>query len=165
MKIKLIGTDIDGVWTDAKMYYTDKGDFMKAFSTYDGMAVQILRDIDIPVAILTSEKTNIVKERAKKLKIKNVYVGEKEKLKRMKYLCKKMKISMNEVAYIGDDINDLELLKKVGISGCPVGSPVQKLFNPDIVTNRKGGEGAFREFVDTILEPNPFNDFINFLIK
>ena len=72
---------------------------------------------------------------------------------------------MNEVAYIGDDINDLELLKKVGISGCPVGSPVQKLFNPDIVTNRKGGEGAFREFVDTILAPNPFNDFINFLIK
>ena len=70
MKIKLIGTDIDGVWTDAKMYYTDKGDFMKAFSTYDGMAVQILRDIDIPVAILTSEKTNIVNERAKKLKIK-----------------------------------------------------------------------------------------------
>ena len=65
MKIKLIGTDIDGVWTDAKMYYTDKGDFMKAFSTYDGMAVQILRDIDIPIVILTSEKTNIVKERAK----------------------------------------------------------------------------------------------------
>ena len=165
MKIKLIGTDIDGVWTDAKMYYTDKGDFMKAFSTYDGMAVQILKENNIPVVILTSEKTNIVKERAKKLKIENVYIGEKEKLKRMKYICKKMKISMNEVAYIGDDINDLELLKKVGISGCPIDSPVQKLFNPDIITNRKGGEGAFREFVDTILKPNPFNDFIDFLIK
>ncbi len=165
MNIKLIGTDIDGVWTDAKMYYTDKGDFMKAFSTYDGMAVQILREREIPVVILTSEKTKIVKERAKKLGIKNVYVGEKEKLKRMKYICKKMKISMNEVAYIGDDINDLELLKKVGISGCPIGSPVQKLFNPDIITNKKGGEGAFREFIDVILKPNSFNDFIDFLIK
>ena len=165
MKIKLIGTDIDGVWTDAKMYYTDKGDFMKAFSTYDGMAVQILREHNIPVVILTSEKTNIVKERAKKLGIKNVYIGEKEKLKRMKYICKKMKISMDEVAYIGDDINDLELLKNVGTSGCPIDSPVQKMFSPDIITNKKGGEGAFREFVDTILTPNPFNDFINSLIK
>ena len=165
MKIKLIGTDIDGVWTDAKMYYTDKGDFMKAFSTYDGMAVQILRDLNIPVVILTSEKTNIVKERAKKLQIKDVYIGEKEKLKRMNYICKKMKISMKEVAYIGDDINDLELLKNVGISGCPIDSPVQKLFNPDIITNKKGGEGAFREFVEEILEPNPLNDFINYLIK
>ena len=165
MKIKLIGTDIDGVWTDAKMYYTDKGDFMKAFSTYDGMAVQILRELNIPVVILTSEKTNIVKERAKKLQIKDVYIGEKEKLKRMNYICKKMKISMKEVAYIGDDINDLELLKNVGISGCPIDSPVQKLFNPDIITNKKGGEGAFREFVEEILEPNPLNDFINYLIK
>jgi len=165
MKIKLIGTDIDGVWTDAKMYYTDKGDFMKAFSTYDGMAVQILRERSIPVVILTSEKTKIVKERAKKLGIKNVHIGEKEKLKRMQYICKKMKISMDEVAYIGDDINDLELLKNVGISGCPIDSPVEKLFNPDIVTNKKGGEGAFREFVDTILTPNSFDDFINSIIK
>ena len=93
-KIKLVATDIDGVWTDSKMYYTDKGDYMKAFSTYDGMAVQILREHNIPVVILTSEKTKIVKERAKKLGIKDVFIGEKEKLKRMQYLCKKMNISM-----------------------------------------------------------------------
>ena len=165
MNIKLIGTDIDGVWTDAKMYYTDKGDYMKAFSTYDGMAVQILREHNIPVVNLTSEKTKIVKERAKKLGIKDVFIGEKEKLKRMQYLCKKMNISMSEVAYIGDDINDLELLQNVGISGCPIDSPVEKLFNADIITNKKGGEGAFREFVENILTPNPFNDFVNLLIK
>ena len=72
---------------------------------------------------------------------------------------------MDEVAYIGDDINDLELLKNVGISGCPIDSPVEKLFNPDIITLKKGGEGAFREFVEKILTPNPFNAFMNFLIK
>jgi len=92
MKIKLIGTDIDGVWTDAKMYYNDKGEAMKAFSTYDGMAVQILRKYKIPVTILTSENSQIVLQRAKKLNIKEVYIDEKEKLKRMKYLCKKMNI-------------------------------------------------------------------------
>ena len=103
--IKLIATDIDGVWTDAKMYYTEKGDHMKAFSTYDGMAVEILRKKKIKVAILTSENSKIVLKRAKKLKIKEVYIDEKEKLKRMKYLCKKLNIKMNQVAYIGDDLN------------------------------------------------------------
>ena len=111
--IKLIATDIDGVWTDAKMYYNEKGDYMKAFSTYDGMAVEILRKKKIPVAILTSEDSKIVLQRAKKLNIKEVYIDEKEKLKRMKYLCKKMKIKMSQVAYIGDDLNDLEVLKAV----------------------------------------------------
>ena len=165
MDIKLIGTDIDGVWTDAKMYYTEKGDFMKAFSTYDGMAIQILKDLKIPVIILTSEKTNIVLERAKKLGIDEVYINEKEKLKRMTYICKKLNISMNKVAYIGDDLNDLELLKKVGISGCPINSPIKNLFEPDIITNKIGGEGAFREFVDKILNPDPLSKFIDSLIK
>tara|TARA_B100000900_G_C20275355_1_gene591768 strand:- start:209 stop:682 length:474 start_codon:yes stop_codon:yes gene_type:complete len=153
-KIKLFATDIDGVWTDAKMYYTEKGDFMKAFSTYDGMAVQILRERKVPVAILTSEKSKIVLARAKKLKIKEVYIGENEKLKRMNYICKKMNIKINQVAYIGDDLNDLDLLKKVGISGAPSSSPIISKIKPTIVTQKKGGEGAFREFVDVILKKN-----------
>ena len=165
MKIKLIGTDIDGVWTDAKMYYNDKGESMKAFSTYDGMAVQILREHKIPITILTSENSQIVLQRAKKLNIKEVYIDEKEKLKRMKYLCKKMNIRMNQVAYIGDDLNDLELLNEVGISGCPANSPIIDKINPDIITKRTGGEGAFREFVDRVLNPNPLFQFIDNLLK
>ena len=160
MEIKLIGTDIDGVWTDAKMYYTDQGDYMKAFSTYDGMAVQLLREKKIPVVIMTSENSQIVKMRAEKLGIKNVYIDEKEKLKRMQYLCKKMDINIKNVAYIGDDLNDLDLLNEVGISGCPSNSPIIDTFNPNIITKRNGGEGAFREFVDTILNQNPFNKFL-----
>ena len=150
--IKLVATDIDGVWTDSKMYYTNAGDFMKAFSTYDGMAVQLLNEINIPVAILTSEDSTIVKQRAKKLKIKNVYTNEKEKLSRLKYLCNKYNIKLQNVAYIGDDLNDLEVLKEVGISAMPSSSPILNLFKSDYVTKAKGGEGAFREFADLIIK-------------
>ena len=72
---------------------------------------------------------------------------------------------MNEVAYIGDDLNDLELLNEVGISGCPINSPIINKINPDIITSRKGGEGAFREFVDKILGMDYFDDFIHSLLK
>ena len=165
MEIKLIATDIDGVWTDAKMYYTNEGDYMKAFSTYDGMAVEVLRKKNIPVAIFTSENTQIVKQRAKKLKIKHVFINEKEKIKRMKYLCKKLNISIKDVAYIGDDLNDLELLKKVGLSGAPANSPILSIFKPDIITNRIGGEGAFREFVDRILSLNTLDTWLINIFK
>jgi len=151
-KIKLVATDIDGVWTDAKMYYTDSGEYMKAFSTYDGMATSLLKNKNIEVAILTSENSNIVKERAKKLNIKYVYINENEKLLRIKYLCNRLGISLDEVAYIGDDINDLDVLKNVGISAMPINSPILNEFTPDYITKKTGGKGAFREFVDLILK-------------
>ena len=150
--IKLIGTDVDGVWTDAKMHYTDKGEFFKSFSTYDGMAVSLLKKINIKVAILTSENSKIVKRRAEKLNINFVYINENKKLLRMEALCNKLNISLDNVAYIGDDINDLELLKKVAISAMPINSPILNTFNPDYTTKRKGGDGAFREFVDLIIQ-------------
>ena len=149
--IKLVATDIDGVWTDARMYVTPKGDWMKAFSTYDGMAVSMLQKKGIIVAILTSENTGIVLARAEKLNIDEVYVEEHEKLKRLIYLSKKYEISMDEVAYIGDDINDLEALKAVGLSALSANSPIQDQFTPNYITKRNGGQGAFREFSDLIL--------------
>lgn len=150
--IKLVATDIDGVWTNAKMYYTENGEFIKSFSTYDGMATSLLINEKIDVAILTSENSEIVKSRAKKLGIKYVYINEKEKLFRIKYLCNRLNISMDEVAYIGDDINDLEVLAQVGISAMPCSSPILEKVNPDYITKRKGGDGAFREFVDLIIK-------------
>tara|TARA_B100000676_G_C17936073_1_gene763661 strand:+ start:148 stop:633 length:486 start_codon:yes stop_codon:yes gene_type:complete len=150
--IKLLATDIDGVWTDAKMYYTEEGDYIKAFSTYDGMATSLLKDKGIEIAILTSENSKIVQERAKKLNIKYVYINEKEKLLRIKYLCNRLGISLDEVAYIGDDLNDLDVLKNVGISAMPINSPILNQYAPDYVTKRAGGNGAFREFADLILQ-------------
>ena len=150
-KIKLIGTDIDGVWTDGKMYYSPNGDFIKAFSTYDGMAVQILKEHGLDILIMTSENSEMVKKRAEKLNIEKVYLGEKEKLKRLNYICYRFEYELDEIAYIGDDINDLDVLKVVGISGMPSSSPILDQFAPDIVTKKGGGKGAFREFVDQIL--------------
>ena len=150
-QIKLFISDIDGVWTDARMYVTKDGDWMKAFSTYDGMATSMLKEKGIIIAILTSENTDIVLARAKKLDIQEVYVNEHEKEKRLIYLSKKYKIPMENIAYIGDDINDLEVLKIVGLSALPANSPIQNLFQPDYVTKRNGGYGAFREFADIII--------------
>ena len=150
--IKLIATDIDGVWTDAKMHYTEDGEYMKSFSTYDGMATALLKNEKIEIAILTSENSQIVKSRAKKLGIKYVYINEKEKLFRIKYLCNRLNITSDEVAYIGDDVNDLEVLKYVGLSAMPCTSPMLDIFHPDYITKRGGGDGAFREFSDLIIK-------------
>ena len=150
-KIKMVGTDIDGVWTDSKMYVTPDGEWMKAFSTYDGMATAMLKEKGIIVAILTGENSDVTIARAEKLQIDEVYVDEHEKLKRLTYLTKKYDITMDEVAYIGDDVNDLEVLKAVGFSALAGNSPIQDQFTPDYVTTRHGGNGAFREFADIIL--------------
>ena len=154
--IKIVATDIDGVWTDAGMYYTSSGEKMKCFSTYDGMAVQLLREIGIPTIILTSENSEIVLRRAEKLKIDKVYINEKEKLNRMHEICKELDISLSQVAYIGDDINDLPLLEEVGLSAMPPNSPILDLFSPDYLTKRTGGQGAFREFIDKIIKAKKY---------
>ena len=149
--IKLVGTDIDGVWTDARMYYSADGDIIKSFSTYDGMGVQLLRDAGIPLIIMTGENTKIVAKRAQKLGIDHIFQGENEKLKRLKEICSELNISLDEVAYIGDDVNDLDVLKSVGLSAMPPNSPILNQFTPDYLTTRSGGDGAFRDFVDFIL--------------
>lgn len=150
-KIKLIATDIDGVWTDGVMYYSPEGEVMKAFSTYDGMAVQLLREAGLEIAILTGENSPSVKARAEKLNIENLFLGEADKLKRIKNLCEKLNISLSEVAYIGDDVNDLEILKSVGLCAMACNSPILHRFSPHYITKREGGKGAFRDFVDQIL--------------
>ena len=111
-----------------------------------------LRNIGVPTIILTSENSKIVLQRAKKLNINNVFINEQEKLKRMTYLCNKLEISLKEVAYIGDDINDLELLNAVGFSGVPINSPILSEFQPNFISKRIGGNGAFREFSDVIIK-------------
>tara|TARA_B100001250_G_C19421682_1_gene623475 strand:+ start:70 stop:570 length:501 start_codon:yes stop_codon:yes gene_type:complete len=156
-KIKVVATDIDGVWTDSGMYYTSDGEKMKCFSTYDGMGVELLRKLNIPTIILTSENSEIVLRRAEKLQIDNVYINEKQKLNRMADVCKKLDVSLYEVAYIGDDLNDLDLLSKVGLSSMPSNSPILDSFSPDYITKKTGGQGAFREFIDKIIQAKNSN--------
>jgi 3-deoxy-D-manno-octulosonate 8-phosphate phosphatase (KDO 8-P phosphatase) len=152
MSIKIIFTDIDGVWTDGGMYYDQNGNELKKFHTYDSAGVLISHKYGIPVAIITGEETEIVSNRAKKIHVDYVFQGAKNKLSIAQALCVKLGINLNESAFIGDDINDLELLNSVGFSAAPINAHhlVKKLVN--YITTTQGGEGAFREFVEKLEE-------------
>ena len=153
-QIQLVLTDIDGVWTDSKFYYDENGFSFKSFSTYDGMAVELLKQNNLETIIISSEKCLAAKARAKKLKIKHFYLGEKDKLNRAHLICKKFNLGLQNLAYIGDDINDLSLLKLVGFSAMTPNSPILDQFKPDYITKRYGGDGAFREFAEVIINNN-----------
>ena len=155
---KLIITDIDGVWTDGGMFYDEQGNEWKKFNTSDSAGVLFLRILEIPMVIITGEQSMAVKNRAKKLKINSVYTGVKHKLKLTKKLCLQQGIELNEIAMIGDDINDLLLLREVGFSAVPANAPTYIQTQVDFVTQKRGGEGAFREFVEYILEKNQLMD-------
>src|SRR5690606_30790861 len=149
---KLVITDIDGVWTDGGMYYDQTGNEWKKFNTADSAGVLFLKMLNIPIAIITGEDTEIVKRRAEKLKIEHLYMGVKDKVTIAKQLCDDMNITLDEVAYIGDDLNDMALLKLVGLSAAPANAPVYVKKIVDLVLETKGGDGAFREFVESILK-------------
>ena len=140
---KLILTDIDGVWTDGGMYYDDTNLELKKFNTYDSAGVLFAHHLGIPVGILTGENTQIVQRRADKLKVDYCYLGCKDKVAITQHLC--------DVAYIGDDLNDLKLLKIVGWAGVPSSAPKYIQTVATIPLEKRGGEGVFREFVETIL--------------
>lgn len=148
---RLFITDIDGVMTDGGMYYTAEGDVMKRFSVKDGWGVIFLRKAGIPLAIMTGENTEIVRKRAEKLRIDRYYLGVKDKLALTRSLCRELGIGLDDVAFIGDDLNDLPLLKAVGWSGCPVNTPDYVKRQVRFPGHVHGGYGAFREFVETIL--------------
>jgi YrbI family 3-deoxy-D-manno-octulosonate 8-phosphate phosphatase len=150
--IKLFMSDVDGVMTDAGMYYTESGDEFKKFNTHDGMGFQLLREQGIKTAIITSELTHIVERRAAKLKVDYLYQACKNKLQAAQEICSKENISLAEAAYIGDDINCLELLSNVGMAACPDNAVARIKAIPDIIhLGKKGGDGAVREFVEIIL--------------
>jgi 3-deoxy-D-manno-octulosonate 8-phosphate phosphatase (KDO 8-P phosphatase) len=148
---KLILTDIDGVWTDGGMYYDQTGNEWKKFNTSDSAGVIFAHRLNIPVGIVTGETTEIVARRAEKLKVNYVFQGAKNKLSITMELCKKMGIDLKDVAYIGDDIGDIELLRAVGIAGVPASAPDYIKALRTVALDKKGGEGAFREFVERII--------------
>ena len=152
-KIKILLSDVDGVLTDAGMYYTENGDEFKKFCTYDGMGFQILQKAGIKVGILTSEDRELNKRRARKLGLDFDFHGVKDKLQIVKDLCVKVGISLHEVAYIGDDINCFELLSNVGISACP-NNAIKKIKEiPNIIQlSKNGGDGVVREMVELFLD-------------
>ena len=153
--VKLFLSDVDGTLTDAGMYYGNNGEEFKKFNTHDGKGFELLRKAGIKTGIITSEKTEIVANRAKKLQLDYVYQGLQhlEKHEIVKEICIKENIFINEVAYVGDDINCLELLQSVGKAACPNNSQaIIKNIPGIILLNKNGGDGAVREFANIILD-------------
>ena len=158
---KLVLTDIDGVWTDGGMYYDNKNNEMKKFNTSDSAGVIFCHEVHIPVGIITGENTEIVKRRSDKLKIDYLYQGVNNKLKIVEELSDKLNISFKEIAYIGDDLGDISLLRKVGFSGSPLNAPSYVRSISKYKLNVKGGDGVFREFVEKILGEDNILTIIN----
>ena len=148
---KLILTDIDGVWTDGGMYYDQTDNEWKRFNTSDSAGVLFAHRLNIPVGVITGEETQIVARRAEKLRIDYLYQNVRDKLAVAKSLCDELGITLRDVAYIGDDIGDINLLKGAGISGIPASAPDYIRALGNITLTKKGGEGVFREFVEKII--------------
>ena len=158
--IKLFLTDVDGCMTDGGMYYTESGDEFKKFCVYDGMGIVLLRKAGIPCGILTSENTNIGLKRGKKLGLEYVYTGvgrvvdgvKMTKLDAAKKICDELGLTLKNVCFVGDDVNDLDLLQNAGVAACPVNAVEVVKSVPGIIhLSKRGGDGAIREICEMIL--------------
>ncbi len=158
--VKLFLSDVDGCMTDGGLYYTEDEREVKRFCVYDGMGMVLLRKHGIPCGILTSEETAIVRHRAQKLNLDYLYMGvgrvvdnkSISKLDAAQEICAKLGITLDEVCFVGDDVNDIPLLEKVGTPVCPANAqPAVKSIPGILVLEHRGGEGAIREICDKIL--------------
>ncbi len=154
-KIKLVLTDSDGVLTDTGVYYSDDGEVMKRFSIRDGMGVERLRNVlGIETGIITGELSGSVLKRAEKLNIIYLYRGVKDKKSLLSDILKGLNLEKENIAYIGDDVNDLEMINEVGLSASPSDGTVFVRNIVNYVCQNKGGNGAFREFAELIISLN-----------
>ena len=152
-KIKLLLTDNDGVLTDTGVYYSARGEEFKRFSIRDGMGVERLREIvSVETGIITGEESGTILKRAEKLKITELYLGVKEKHLLFLQILKKNGLKPENVAFIGDDVNDLELMKFVGLTATPAYGIQEIKKIVDYIWKNKGGNGAFREFAELIIK-------------
>ena len=149
--IKIVLTDVDGVLTDGGMYYSEKGEVLKKFNAKDGMGVEILLRSKVKTVLLTRENSNIVKKRGSKIKAAATYIGTFNKESQLQKICKKFQVLPAEIAYIGDDLNDLEIMKLVGFSAMPSDGIKDLRKIVDYVCKNNGGHGAFREIADLIV--------------
>jgi len=151
-KIKIVVTDNDGVLTDTGVYYSANGEELKRFSIRDGMGVERLRKhVGIETVIITGENSGSVKARAEKLKIKEYYLGVKDKLKVLEEVKRKNNITEDNIAFIGDDVNDIEIMKLVGLTATPADGTVFIKNIADFICSFNSGNGAFREFAELII--------------
>ncbi|MBI2427792.1 MAG: HAD-IIIA family hydrolase [Ignavibacteriales bacterium] len=144
-------SDVDGVLTDGGAYYSDEGIELKKFSIRDGMGIVLLQKAGYKVAIVTTEKTKIVERRAERIKVTDLYQGVINKVEAIEDLLKKYSLTWEEAAFIGDDINDVPVLKRVGFAACPADATLLNKKTAHYITKTKGGRGCVREVCDLLL--------------
>lgn len=150
--IRMFLTDCDGCLTDGGMYYSERGDELKKFNTRDGMGFGLLREKGIITGIITSEEVELNQRRADKLRLDFLESGCKDKLAAIQKRCEKYGISLEQVVYVGDDINDLEAIQTVGYGCCPSDAMPCVQQAADYIASAKGGQGVIREIVEQLLE-------------
>jgi 3-deoxy-D-manno-octulosonate 8-phosphate phosphatase (KDO 8-P phosphatase) len=162
-RLRLVITDVDGVLTDGGVYYSERGESLKRFSLRDGMGVELLRDAGIETAFMTREDSAIVARRAEKLRVRHCYLGVADKRAALPRVQQEAGLQGGleaglddgQIAYIGDDVNDLEIMAALALRGL-VGAPVDAIAAARAlahhVTRRPGGQGAFRDFADWLLD-------------
>lgn len=148
--IRMFLTDCDGCLTDGGMYYSENGDELKKFNTKDGMGFSFLRKRGIITGIITGEDVQLNRRRADKLKLDILEAGCTDKLTTVKRLCETYGITLDEVVYIGDDVNDLDVIKSVGFGCCPANAVSEVLQAAKYITTAKGGEGVIREVIELL---------------
>lgn len=154
-KIKLLLTDCDGVLTDCGVYYGENGEVLKRFNIRDGMGVERLRKhAGIETGIITGEISPSVKKRAEKLKIEELHLGIKDKPAVLKEILERKNLQPEQIAYIGDDTNDVEIMKLVGLTACPKDATVFAKRVAHYICAANGGHGAFRDFAELIISAN-----------
>ncbi len=151
-KIKLLATDVDGVLTDAGAYYSEDGIELKKFNIRDGMGIVLLRKAGYKIAFVTTENTKIVEKRAERLQVDDLIQGSYNKMEAIEKLLQKYSLKWEEIAFIGDDINDIPVLKKAGFSAAPANATAINKKIVDFVTKSDGGHGAVREVCDLLLD-------------
>lgn len=153
-KITHVVLDVDGVFTDGTVTFTKEGEHTKSFDIRDGMGLEILRQFDVTVMVMTSENSELVAKRMQKLNIENVYLGVKDKYSLLQHIIKEQKLSIANFAYLGDDVNDLTNICSVGWSLAPNNATDVVKQHADIVLSKPSGAGAIREACQFIMNYN-----------
>ena len=152
MKIKILVMDVDGTLTDGHIYVGAEGEMMKAFHVQDGYGIaHILPQLGITPVIITGRSSRIVEKRAAELKIAHLHQGIGDKLAKLQEVATELGATAEEIAYIGDDVNDLDCIRWCGCTACPADAVPEVLEKVDYVCKRDGGRGAVREFIDSVI--------------
>lgn len=152
VKIKIIFSDVDGVLTDGGLYYTEDGLTLKKFNVKDGMAVNLLKEAKIYCGIISTDKSKIIKTRAERLKMDFAVIGELDKKSKAEEICAGFGLDLSQAVFIGDDVNDIGLLKSVGFSACPNDAVRKVKETVNFVSSKNGGDGILREIADLVLQ-------------